>query len=136
MSDIDVHAVYHELFTSLSELADHLEQEKDDRVIPVYQMISKICEMSREDGINAQTESTYDHKKWVYVENAKLRLEALPANSEPEDYAHELLKYCDEKLKAKLEEEELTWTESQYIGELNGRFDNLRHLLDPYTTEG
>ena len=136
MSDIDVHAVYHELFTNLSVLADHLEKEGDDRIIPVYQMISKICEMSREDGINAQTESTYNHKKWIYVENARLRLTALHADSDPEDYTEELLKYCDQKLEAELAELEETWTESQYMAELNQRFDNLRHLLEPYTTEG
>ena len=72
MSDIDVHAVYHELYTRLKKLADHFEKEKDDRLNKVDLMHYDIILMSREDGINAQTEGTYDHKKWIYVENARL----------------------------------------------------------------
>lgn len=132
MSDIDVHAVYHELYTSLKELADHLEQEKDDRLNKVDLMLYEIILMSREDGIDATTESTYDHQKAVYIEGAKAQLAALPANSEPEDYAHELLKYCNEKLQAELEEKELTWQGSQYMSELNDRYDNLKYLLKLY----
>ena len=132
MSDIDVHAVYHDLYNSLKALAEHFEKEKDGRLNKVDLMLYEIILMSREDGIDATTESTYDHKKAVYIEGAKAQLAALPTDSEPEDYAHELLKYCNEKLQAELEERELTWQESQYMGELNDRYDNLRHLLKLY----
>ena len=58
MSDIDHHRVYHELYQNLSSLADHFEKEGDARVTDVYLMISKIFEMSRADGIDAQTQSS------------------------------------------------------------------------------
>ena len=132
MSDIDAHAVYHGLYSGLRDLAAHFEQDNDDRLNKVDLMLYEIILMSRADGIDATTESTYDHKKAIYVENAKLRLETLPDNSEPEDYAHELLKYCNEKLHAELEEQGLVWTGSQYMGELNDRYDQLRYLLTPY----
>ena len=60
MSDIDVHAVYHELYTSLRDLAAHFEQEGDERLNKVDLMLYEIILLSREDGIDATTESTKD----------------------------------------------------------------------------
>ena len=57
MSDIDVHAVYHGLYTGLKTLAQHFEQEGDERLNKVDLMLYEIILMSRADGIDATTES-------------------------------------------------------------------------------
>lgn len=60
MIDIDVHAVYHGLYTDLKTLAQHFEQEGDERLNKVDLMLYELILLSRKDGIDATTESTKD----------------------------------------------------------------------------
>lgn len=57
MSDVDHHAVYHDLVFDLWALEQHFEKKGDSRITVVQQMRKEIYAMARADGIDADTES-------------------------------------------------------------------------------